>query len=550
MNDNEKVVAIYTRVSTLNQAHQGHSLEEQKKRLTALCEVKGYKIYKIYTDEAISGKDVEHRPAYQRMIKDMKDKKFNLIMALKLDRLSRSISDFEDLFKMTEKYHCGIELFSGNIDTNGATGMLFARILATFAQFEREIIQERTLIGVEAAVNKGHLGGKPALGYKKDNKVGEDGKMCKVWVVDEEEAKIVREIFNLCLNGKTYFQIAEIMKKKYPNILAFYRTDKKTKERVPVFRSWTDGSICTIINNRHYIGIHDFRKSVKDKETIEKRDLIPAIIDEDTFEECQRNINRNKRNYYRSKEKQYLFIQKLKCPTCGRTLAANGVRNKNKDLYLYYKCKNCGEYVRESWVEKELLKKLNDLLEFNMALDSSFVPIDSETAKALNCDKKSVNLALDEKLIRDKSNRFDFTKLTEAWNNLPYEEKAEFIYQNIDSIEIKKHKYKNDSRVEVIDFNLRKNKVTQFLEMGSESLLESLRKTSSPEFEYNVTEMKNEFEVNDYLTRLREKYDIKTIEISSEDMWDKLWMSNIIKKIKIPAKNVIQKDKYIIVMAR
>lgn len=547
MNGNDKIVAIYTRVSTLNQAHQGHSLEEQKKRLTALCGVKGYKVYKIYTDEAISGKDVEHRPAYQRMLKDMKDKKFNLIMALKLDRLSRSISDFEDLFKITEKYSCGIELFSGNIDT-GATGMLFARILATFAQFEREIIQERTLIGVEAAVDKGHLGGKPALGYRKDNKIGEDGKACKVWVIDEEEAKIVREIFNLCLNGKTYFQIANIMKEKYPNILAFYRTDKKTKERIPVFRSWTDGSICTIINNRHYIGIHDFRKSVKEKDTVEKRDLVPAIIDKETFEECQKNIARNKRNYYRNKEKQYLFVQKLKCPHCGRILAANGARNKQKELYLYYKCKDCKEYVREDWVEKAMLKQLNDLLEFNYALDSSFVPMDSESAKKFNQGEHNIRFALDEKMIRDKQNIYNYDKLVETWNALSYEKKAEFINQCIDTIEIKKQKNKYGSWVNIINFTLRKTKLSQIFELENKNLIDKIIGQGTA-CEYSVSQMEKEEEVNQYIELLRTKYNIKTIEMASEDMWDKFWIPNVIKKMKVPSKKAIQKPKYIVVMA-
>ena len=69
---NEKLVAIYTRVSTTDQAREGHSLEEQEKRLRAMCEANGYIVYKVYTDAGISGKSAENRPAYQQMLRDMK----------------------------------------------------------------------------------------------------------------------------------------------------------------------------------------------------------------------------------------------------------------------------------------------------------------------------------------------------------------------------------------------------------------------------------------------------------------------------------------------
>ena len=201
--EEEKLVAIYTRVSTTDQAREGHSLEEQEKRLRAMCEAKNYKVYKVYTDAGISGKSADNRPAYQQMMKDMKKGKFNLIMAYKMDRLSRSVIDFENFFNDIKKYNCEVQFIEGNIDTNGASGMMFARILEVFAQFERELIKERTLIGVESAVSKGHFGGKPPLGYK--TKLDDEGKKLKEWIINEDEAKIVREIFELCASGKTYF---------------------------------------------------------------------------------------------------------------------------------------------------------------------------------------------------------------------------------------------------------------------------------------------------------------------------------------------------------
>ena len=170
----------------------------------------------------------------------MKKGKFNCIVAFKLDRISRSISDFENFFNEIKKYNCGIELLCEKINTSEASGMMFARMLGIFAQFERELIVERTLIGVESAVNKGNFGGKPPLGYKKEII---DGKSTKKWVIDETGAKIVREIFDLCLNGKTYFQISTILKKKYPKVISSKKTDKETGEEKIKYRAWTDSSI-------------------------------------------------------------------------------------------------------------------------------------------------------------------------------------------------------------------------------------------------------------------------------------------------------------------
>ena len=109
---------FFVRVSTEDQAKEGFSLPEQKERLEALCKFKGYKIYYYYyyyyyyTDAGISAKTGNHRPEFYRLIEDAKNKKINTIIALKLDRLSRSIYDWENLLKTSEKY--GFDLVCAN----------------------------------------------------------------------------------------------------------------------------------------------------------------------------------------------------------------------------------------------------------------------------------------------------------------------------------------------------------------------------------------------------------------------------------------------------
>lgn len=514
-NNEQKVVGIYTRVSTFDQAREGHSLGEQEERLKNLCKANGYKIYRVYTDAGISGKDTTHRPAYQKMMRDMRAKKFNLILAFKMDRLSRSIVDFEEFFNEIKENNCSVEFLFEKIDTTGAAGMMFARILGIFAQFERELIKERTLIGVESAVNKGHFGGRPPLGYKKD-------KDSKKWVIDKNEAKIVKEIFDLCLKGKTYFQISSIMKEKYPNILAFYRTDKKTNEKKAVYRSWTDGSISTILNNKSYIGIYEHRKRVKDKETIEINN-VPKIIDINVFNDCQQNIERNKRNFYRSEEKKYLFMQKLICPKCGRILACSGSRNKQKTLYIYYRCKDCGYYVREDWIEDVVVKKLKEMFELYLILESNYFAMDTKLADDFNRCKTNdkIRFAIDKRIIEERQNYItNYDLLSSLWDCADFETKCNFVTEYIDTITIKKRKHKGNDRpdINLVDLKFKSNKVTKLFELKQHNEIDVVEESNG--IRCSKSEFKSEKEASNYIDILNKRYHFKVIDLTDNEDYE------------------------------
>ncbi len=537
--EEQKLVAIYTRVSTTDQAREGHSLEEQEKRLKAMCEANNYKVYKVYTDAGISGKSTENRPAYQQMMKDMKKGKFNLIMAFKMDRISRSIVDFETFFNEIKKYNCGIEFLCEKIDTNGAAGMMFARILGIFAQFERELIKERTLVGVESAVNKGHFGGKPPLGYK--TKLDDEGKKLKEWIIDEDEAKIVREIFELCASGKTYFQISNILKEKYPNVISSIRKDKKTNEEKITYRSWTDSSISCILNNKCYMGTYEYRKSIDNKETIEIVDIVPKIVSEDLFNDCQDMIFRNGRNYYRSK--RYLFIQRLVCPKCGRIMACNGTRKPNKTEYLYYKCKDCGTYIREELIEKALMSELNNLFELSNLISENYYITDKKTANDFNNCRLDHRLrfAIDESIIEEKRKALTKNDLNELWNMTSYETKCDFIGKYIDKITIKEYKTARNkiTSVQITDLKLKHNKVNELLEFSNANMIDKI--IGNGVNKATISTMKHRKDAEEYIELLRKKYKVAVFECFDEK--DYFLNSLLFKIIKIKPKSFIEKEK-------
>ena len=103
MNEEKKIAGLYIRVSTEDQAREGFSLPEQEKRLRAMCEYKGYEIYDVYKDAGISAKTGNYRPEFERLLQDVRDKKVNIIVVLKLDRLTRSVADWEKILSFLEE---------------------------------------------------------------------------------------------------------------------------------------------------------------------------------------------------------------------------------------------------------------------------------------------------------------------------------------------------------------------------------------------------------------------------------------------------------------
>ena len=203
MNKEEKKVAgIYIRVSTEDQAREGFSLGEQREKLIDLCRFKEYKVYKVYEDAGISAKDMKHRPKFQEMLDDMRNGKINYIVAYKLDRVTRSVRDLEDLITQLEKHNCYLVCDRDDVNTSTANGRFFVRMLTVLSQLEIEIVSERTKFGLNGAIKCGHLPGPSSLGYKKDGN--------KKTIIDETTKPIVERVFNLYLDGKSYQQIANI----------------------------------------------------------------------------------------------------------------------------------------------------------------------------------------------------------------------------------------------------------------------------------------------------------------------------------------------------
>lgn len=199
MSETPRRVAIYTRVSTEDQAKEGFSLASQRDRLNAYCAARGWEVAKEYVDEGHSGRSI-NRPAYQRMFEE-KDE-WDILLVMKMDRIHRNSKNFMEMMDRLKSWGKEFNSMSESLDTSTAMGRFVMDIIQRIAQLESEQIGERVYWGMEqkAKDGVGSLGFQAPYGYRH-----EDGRLAVV----EEEARVVRRIFDQYVKGASFHAIAQ-----------------------------------------------------------------------------------------------------------------------------------------------------------------------------------------------------------------------------------------------------------------------------------------------------------------------------------------------------
>ncbi|MBO5970020.1 MAG: recombinase family protein [Clostridia bacterium] len=251
-------VALYPRVSTQEQAANGHSIDEQIERMKKYCGAMGWDVYKVYTDAGFSGSNTD-RPALQNMIADIRLHKIDRVLVYKLDRLSRSQKDTLELIEDEFLAH-GVDFvsMSENFDTATPFGRAMIGILAVFAQLEREQIKERMMMGKQARAKAGkfHGSGILPIGYDYEN---------DMLVKNEWEAVQVAEAFKLAAQNLSPNEIAKIL-----TAHGYYHHCGE----------WSGRSVRRVLRNKTYCGY------IRDKENWHKGNHEP-IVDETLYNAVQ-----------------------------------------------------------------------------------------------------------------------------------------------------------------------------------------------------------------------------------------------------------------------
>ena len=346
MDDVKKVCGLYMRVSTEDQAREGFSLPEQKERLEAYCKFKGFVIKDYYTDAGISAKTGNYRPEFERLKEDIKSKKINTIIALKQDRITRSIFDWEELMRFLEENDAYLDCVNDDINTTNANGKMVSRILMSVSQQEIERTSERTKVGLAGAIKQGHIPHQAPLGYKHEN---------KKLVIDHLTKDVVIRIFELYHRGMSYQKISTLF----------------NKEQVLGKTNWRDSSIVAILENEIYKG--DFVHGKRTKHPTYYENVVEPIVSKEMWEECQVQKKKNSKSYQRTLT--YLFLQKLKCPKCNRILGGKATQKKNGNIYYYYYCHDCKINFKENLVEEYFNDFVNELVEYDSVVNQFFLPM-------------------------------------------------------------------------------------------------------------------------------------------------------------------------------
>ena len=309
------MIACYCRVSTQEQALNGHSIDEQQERLKNYCSAMGWKSYKVYVDGGFSGASMD-RPALTDLIRNVESGKVEKVLVYKLDRLSRSQKDtlhlIEDVFLANG---CDFVSMTENFDTSTPLGRAMIGILSVFAQLEREQIKERMMMGKEARVKQGkwHGGRYTPLGYGYEN-----GELVPLPYYSDQ----IKELFELYASGVYATEIIRRFNDKG------YLTQQG--------KEWNLDQIRRTIQHKVYIGYVTNGNDIWYKGTHE------PIVDPETFEKAnerfrKRRDDRIERGIVRTSRQTTALGGFLRCAHCG-ALYGKSVSNHGKYRYTFYTC--------------------------------------------------------------------------------------------------------------------------------------------------------------------------------------------------------------------
>ena len=352
-------------------------------------------IVERYVDEGISAKNT-NRPAYQRMMQDIKQGRINTVLCLALSRISRSTRDLLDLVDFFQEHKVDFICLKEDVDTTSPMGRLLLTFMGGLNQFEREQTGDRTRSAILARSERGLWNGGQLLGYDLD--LAKKGYL----LVNEQEKQIVRLAFDTYLEEGSVFRTAEVLNARG------YRTKSYKSRRGNLHPSsrFVHSNTYHLLTNPAYIGKKEINKYVSRKPWSREEDssgryrvvdaVWPAIVDPAKFAEVQKllKLNCQTRSNSAAPRKHFYLLNGglLYCHKCGgKMVGRNGHGQKTRKAYYYYGCTNkacrlkypqaevertAGELVLHVGKREHILRKVVGKL--NQRLKKSLPTIEAE----------------------------------------------------------------------------------------------------------------------------------------------------------------------------
>lgn len=303
-----KIAVIYARYSSERQNEQ--SIEGQLRVINQFAEKEGYNVIDTYIDRAMTGRN-DDRPSFQKMISDSSNKAFQYVLVYKLDRFSRNRYD-SAVYKKKLRDN-GVKVISATENiSDSPEGIILESILEGYSEYYSKELAQKIIRGNYESRAKGKFTGGPIIyGYR----INED----KRYVINEDEAEIVKWIFVSIINHK---QIKDVV--------------SALNEKGILFKGkiWKTNAVSRLLRNEKYTGIARYGEYVFDN-------IVPQIITEEVFKEAQKELDKHRhKNKAKLVDYKFLLSEKLYCGECGALIHGHTGTSHTGKTYHYYKCKN------------------------------------------------------------------------------------------------------------------------------------------------------------------------------------------------------------------
>lgn len=318
---------IYARYSS--HAQREESIESQLRVCREFAGHAGFDVIKEYIDRAMTA-TTDQRPSFQQMIGESAAGSFDVVLVYALDRFARDRYDAAVYRKKLKDNGVRIMSVTQPID-DSPEGVLIESLLEGLAEYYSKNLARGVMRGMrENALNCKAVGGICPTGYKID-------RATMKYVVDEEKAVIIREVFDLYAGGMSIVDICKHCNGKG------YRTNRG--------RPFTRNSLSTILKNRKYIGVYKF-------DDIEIEDGMPVIVRREVFEKAQERLSMgNKYRPRKNDDVDFLLSGKLFCGHCGKPMVGTSGTGKAGQTYYYYSCRQHGNRCPKTAERKEKLER-------------------------------------------------------------------------------------------------------------------------------------------------------------------------------------------------
>lgn len=321
MENKEIRIGLYLRVSSRERALLGYGLDAQEEKGLAYIKMMydDRAIITKYIDDGVSAKDT-NRHDFKKMMNDVKQNKIDMIVIYKLDRLARSVTDVYKTISFLMENNCNLVAVMDQLDIHSANGRMLVGILAIIAQWEREVIIERTMDGLNAMVAKGKypLPGTP-FGWKKS----EDNYLS----VDAKSSEILNFLADMVLEGYNLNDLKRVLNEDY-----------KISKQASTIKDW-------LLRRINY-GEFEYHEKMYD-------DVVPAIMNKTKYDNVKLVITRRSSKWDTSK---YYYANRVYC-SCG-TIAVQKLTKKVNKNYYYYECPVCYKRMNQTELMKQTLSDI------------------------------------------------------------------------------------------------------------------------------------------------------------------------------------------------